>query len=194
MTNEERDILNIFIDSVDELLQSNFLNQVVENGIVTNYTWNQDGFLSIQRGGPELEAVKAFILTIRFFCQNNERTSVGNMDNMIAEMDVHQNIKDAFTNTRQELNNYLNSLPIIQFEEGSEPINRRQIFETFLYGKFAHADRTKRNLLLIWQQRADFEDRRAIFDRILLQFVLFLKNLSEVCRNILNYTFKGHNL
>lgn len=186
MTNEERDILNIFIDSVDELLQSNFLNQVVENGIVTNYTWNQDGFLSIQRGGPELEAVKAFILTIRFFCQNNERTSLSNMDNMISQMNIPQDLKDDFANSRQAFNTYLDSLPSIQFEESGNPINRRQIFETFLYGKFAHANRTKRNLLLTWQQRPDFEDRRAIFDRILLQFVLFLKDLSTVCKEILN--------
>jgi hypothetical protein len=186
MTDEEGDILNIFIESVDELLNSTFLNQVVNLGIITNFTWNQNGFLQSDRVGPELEAVKAFILTIRFFCQDNEKTSLRNMDSMIAAMQVPQNLKDDFTNIRAQLNAYLDSLPEIAFEEGGAPLNRRNIFDTFLYGKFAHANRAKRNLLRTWQQRADFEDRRAIFDRILLEFVLLLNRLSSVCKNILN--------
>jgi hypothetical protein len=185
MTPEEREILTIFIESVDDLYSSSFLKYAEVNGLSTIFSL-QNGLFSIERKGPDLESVKAFILTVRFFCQDNERTSLKNMDRMIVGMNVPKHLKDDFSNTREKLNTYLDELPEINYDNGATTVSRRCIFETFLYGKFAHANPEKRKMLLNWQKESNFQGRKAQFDNILLQFVVSLKKLSSICKKIVN--------
>ena len=107
MNDDERDILELFIESADELIDSAFLAKVIEGGITVGFNWSEDGLIQIDRHGPDNEAVKAFILTARFFCQNNERTSLDNMDTMIQNMTIHHDLKANFSELRQKLNHYL---------------------------------------------------------------------------------------
>jgi len=138
------EILELFIESVDELLQSDFLLEVKAAGIATQFNWSKTtGFLS-ERTGPRREAVKAFLLTLRFFRQRNEETSLCNMEERIDSLAIDAALKERFRTSRHEFNTYLDRAPSVGFPVGIGADSRRDVFETFLYGLFAHANPAKR--------------------------------------------------
>ena len=59
------EVLEIFVESVDELLNSGLLAQVKTDGISTQLGWSHDTGLLSQRTGQKRDAVKAFLLTLR---------------------------------------------------------------------------------------------------------------------------------
>ena len=47
----------------------------------------------MEKGAPQREVVKAFVLPLRFFCQDNEETSLHNMSDRVLNMNVDQQLK-----------------------------------------------------------------------------------------------------
>jgi hypothetical protein len=61
---EEIETLEIFILSVDELLQSRFIRETLENGIKTGFYCDfKSGILKSTIATAELDSLKAFLLT-----------------------------------------------------------------------------------------------------------------------------------
>ncbi len=181
-TDREIEILDIFIESVDELLGSQFLKQSQSNGISTNISWLHDG-LSSQQIGPQREAVKAFLLTLRFFRQNNEPTSLCNMEDLISGLAIDKQLKDRFRQSRANFNDYLDEPPSTPFPGGCGAETRRNILDGFLYGVFAHANPKHRRRVKTWDNAPYSSDVRAQFDLILLQFLIALAALANICRD-----------
>jgi len=182
----EIETLEIFILSVDELSQSKFIKEVEENGIGTGIHCDfGSGTLTSYKVTPELDSLKAFVLTIRFFRQNNEPTSLSRMEQMILSLKIDKALKREFSDTRKALNAYLDEEPDVIIE-GIKALNtRRDIFETFLYGRFAHANREKRKTLKnLMESVQAYDDMEAIFNTILVQFLTKLKIMREVCQKI----------
>lgn len=140
----DSELLEVFIESVEELLQSDFLSQIRTSGTATNFSWsNTTGFLG-ERTGPRKDAVKAFLLTLRFFMQNNEPTSLRRMEERINGLEIDPELKSRFRESRHKFNSYLDSAPSVRFPQGSGADSRRGILESLLYGLFAHANTEKR--------------------------------------------------
>lgn len=179
------EVLTIFIDSVDELLSSDFLQAVRDEGVSTSWTWSSGSGLSAQRTGPRRESVKALLLTVRLFCQNNEVTSLQNISSRLANLDADTETAIAqFEKSRSNLNRFLDGKPAAEFQ-GVEASTNRIIFETFLYGEFAHYQLDKRRRLEKWACQPFFADLESQFDFILLNFVAALAAMSNACRMIL---------
>ena len=181
----DREVLEIFVASVDELLDSDFLAQVKADGISTQLKWSHDtGFLS-ERTGPKRDAVKAFLLTLRLFGQDNEPTSLCNMENRIDGLDVDASLKERFLTSRHNFNSYLDQPPSVGFPNGSGADNRRQILKAFLYGIFAHANPNLRRRVKAWEGQPYFESIRSQFDLILLEYLKAVCAMANVCRDCL---------
>jgi hypothetical protein len=181
----DREVLEIFVESVDELLDSDFLAQVKADGISTRFKWSHaTGFLS-ERTGPERDAAKAFLLTLRFFGQNNEPTSLCNMEERIDGLDIDASLKEGFRTSRHSFNSYLDKPPSVTFPKGSSADSRRQILEAFLYGIFAHANAKHRRRVKAWEGQPYFEDIRSQFDLILLEYLKAVSAMASVCRECL---------
>ncbi len=181
--NEQLETLEIFVESADELVNSSFLKQASNGGIGTSISTPDGRMLAFDRTGPEHESVKALLLTIRFFCQDNE-TSIRNVAGIVANMSVADTLKNQFSTSQAELNTYLDGSPSIGFPSGDGAATNREIFETFLYGTFAHANREKRRRVKAWRQQPYFNDLRAVFDRILVEFVRAVAAMSNTCQKI----------
>jgi hypothetical protein len=170
---------------VDELLDSDFLAQVKADGISTRLEWSHGtGFLN-QRIGPKRDAVKAFLLTLRFFLQNNEPTSLCNMEDRINGLEIDVSLKEQFRASRHDFNSFLDKPPSVSFPSGTGLGHRRQMLEAFLYGIFAHANPKHRRRVKAWEGQAYFEDVRAQFDLILLEYLKALAAMANVCRECL---------
>ncbi len=178
----DHEVLEIFIESVDELLDSDFLAQVKADGISTQLQWSHNGGFLSERTGPKRDAVKAFLLTLRFFRQNNEPNSLCNMEERIDGLSVDAALKERFRTSRHNFNSFLDRPPSVGFPPDSGASSRRRIFEAFLYGIFAHANPKYRRQVKVWESQPYFDDIRGQFDLVLLEFLKALAALANVCR------------
>jgi hypothetical protein len=179
------EVLQIFIESVEELLDSDFLSQTQAGGISNQFKWSQEsGFLS-ERTGPKHDAVKAFLLTLRFFRQNNEPTSLCKMEDRVDGLNIDAELKERFRTSKHKFNSFLDKPPSVSFPAGSGAGTRRQIFEAFLYGIFAHANPKHRRRVKAWEGQPYFDDIRAQFDLVLLEFLKAIAGMANVCRECL---------
>ncbi len=188
MTEDEftdREVLEIFIESVDELLDSGFLAQLKADGISTQLKWSDGTDFLRERTGPKRDAVKALLLTLRLFGQNNEPTSLCKMEERIEGLDIDASLKERFRSSRRNFNSYLDKAPSVTFPNGSGADSRRQILEAFLYGIFAHANPKHRRRVKAWEGKTCFEDIRSQFDLILLEYLKAVSAMANVCRECL---------
>lgn len=181
----DQEVLQIFIESVDELIDSEFLSQVKTQSISTQLNWSQNGGLLSERTGPKRDAVKAFLLTLRFFRQNNEPTSLCNMEERIEGLNLNAELKERFRTSRHNFNSYLDKRPSINFSPEIGADTNRKILDTFLYGIFAHANPKHRRQAKQWEGAPYYEDIRAQFDLILIEFLKALAAMANVCRDCL---------
>jgi hypothetical protein len=96
---------------------------------------------------PPEEVIKAFILDLRFFIQDNERISLSHLGEQVfphLENQFPEEVQ-AFTNLRNNLNEFLNSKPGINLKYQSGSLKKEfetngEILETNVYGHFAHGN------------------------------------------------------
>jgi hypothetical protein len=93
---------------------------------------------------PDTEHLEAYILNLRFFIQNNEPTSLGNMD-LLYESSCHDDrLTMRFRELRDVVNTFLDSPLWYRFNDQS--VTYRMIFEGMIYSRFAHANSHKHAL------------------------------------------------
>ncbi|QDT42696.1 hypothetical protein Pan241w_27840 [Gimesia alba] len=172
-----------FITKTNELENSNYWKYLQNTNLSVNIQW-RSGIASSQRIGPGEEETKAFILTLRLFCQDNDLISLRNMKKKIDSLTIDQQLKNEFLDIRDGLNDFLdnfNLIPIITIDEHT-PSNR-EIFNAFMYGKYAHI--TQHETIESWEKLVSYNGMRAKFDQILREYVAALIALRDVCKKIL---------
>lgn len=178
--------LQLFIEKAEELQNSKFLAEIRSGKLSAHFKWKVGGPIETNRIGPEEESAKAFILTLRFFRQATDTISLRQMEDMVISLSVDTKLKDEFVKIRDNLNKYLDSPPKISVvENGLKVMTRREIFETFLWGHYAHSSPDKSNKLKSWERFLLFDDLRMEFDAILLAFATTIGSLSDVCKRII---------
>lgn len=181
-----REILEVFIESVDDLIESRYLAQAKAGGVGSSVSFLKGLGMVMGRSGPERDSVKAVLLTIRFFCQDNEKTSLQNMDALIQTLPVVQDLKDRFTKARAEFNTHLQKPPVVGFPAESGADTNGSIFDTFLYGEFAHANPEKRRRLKNWEAQPWINGLRSQFDLTLLNFISCVVVMRQIVQEILD--------
>lgn len=173
--------LALFREKAKELEESIFVQSVAKSGSLGTSIKGRVGEpLDVQRTGPTEDEIRSSVLTMRLFCQDNDRISIRKVASLIDSLSIDQQIKDEYARWRSELNNYLNAPTSTGFDLGSGPITRRFLFETFLYGFYAHLEEPKYQLISQWQGVPFFADMKMEFDMILLKFTQAVARLSRV--------------
>src|SRR6266404_5800044 len=90
---EIRAALNLFNEKADKLRNSNFVKAALENS-GASLSW-QEGE-QITRTGPTEENIDAFVLTLRFFVQDNERSSFRNMSKFYTDKAISEEHRSEF--------------------------------------------------------------------------------------------------
>jgi hypothetical protein len=176
----DREVLEIFIETVEELKQSEFVKQIKKNGVRVEMLAGPGVYLS-NRVGPDREAIKAFLLTLRFFRQNNDQTSLSNMATRVGALSVDQALKDEFTTSRDNFNAFLNA-PLSVPVAGVGADTRDQLFESFLYGVFAHSTPKHRRNVKAWEAAPYYHELEAQFLVIAAHFMAAASAMAESCK------------
>ena len=188
-TNEERiDVLDVFLESAADLSHSWFVKHAIDNGINSVVELLPDGSVDAVVDGPHRDALKAVLLTLRFFNRSNyELSSIRNVATIISEPElrVRQELISEYENTRKDLNDYLDSSPEVLLPELGDK-TKRDIFDTFLYGRFAHSNPRKRKIALQWEKSNDYQHIEIMFLKIVMHYIERTSLLGETVKKILD--------
>jgi hypothetical protein len=134
-----------FIDKARKLLNSTFAKEMTgKTGV--DITWKENEQVVFHRG-PNDEFVDAFVLTFRFFIQDNESISFRNMSKSFESEVVNEKILEQFKEARNHLNSYLDDNTM--FNVGGF-ISRRDLLYVFVFGELSHSNPDKKKTYDSW--------------------------------------------
>lgn len=154
VANKQLAALRLFNEKTAELMELSFVQSLAdpEAGFAIGIQRQEDGRYEVTSSvnGPTTEAVKAFVLTYRFFIQDNETTSFRNIARLYATADIDTELKDRFLSARSAINEMLDSPINLDFTyNGKRPTNRI-LMDVFIYGGLAHANPQKYETYKEW--------------------------------------------
>jgi len=145
--------LRLFNEKADKLEALSFTETLISEPLAFHLKYDSEKGGAAWRTGPRGESVDAFILTFRYFVQDNEPTSLRNMtrlhDDLYAVSLVPQTIAEEFRAARNHVNEVLDSE--MHMEYNGKQLTRRDVYEVFLWGGLAHANKTKKALYDEWR-------------------------------------------
>ena len=139
----------------DRLINSKFFRDREQRRPSRYYTWTRNektGMLDFSFARDRIhdeESIMAFVLTMRQFIQDRDPTSISKMAKFYEDMSIDTKYKDEFRGLRKSLNDYLDSPAITTTED--DP-TMEQILRTVIYGKYAHMEEAKRQVLEKWKE------------------------------------------
>ncbi len=179
--------LELFNEKAEKLLSSAFVDASAsgKTGATISARRQENGLFEISEElrGPTSEAVDAFILTFRFFVQDNETTSLRNVAKIYDEIGDDDEFLSRFNSARNSINQFLDSPNLMNITfDNSTPTNR-DVMDTFIYGGLAHAKPKKVQLFKAWM---GFPPASVLFHLCfndvlgeVLRAISFIKNLNE---------------
>jgi len=149
MSDEDIKRLKLFNEKAERLSNSRFMQYILSKGRISFTIDAKSGEeVKVEKVMPDQDAIDAFVLTFRFFIQNNERCSFGNLSKTYEKPSVPEELRTEYLKVRKMLNDYLDAPASIKIEE--EALTRRRILDVFVYGGLAHAQPEKKEVFDSW--------------------------------------------
>jgi hypothetical protein len=156
--------LQLFNEKTKELVELSFMQSLMSpnSGVTISGQLRDDGNYELRSEvrGPSKEATKAFVLTFRYFIQNNERISFENISNLYDTANVDSQLKNQFSSARKAVNDMLDAPNFMNLNYNSSVPTNREIMDVFIYGALAHANPQKYKLFREWMS---FSPAAALF-------------------------------
>ena len=102
--------LLLFNEKAEKLHETRFMKKLKETKkISVTLEAERDAKVDVIEKGPDGDAIDAFVLTFRFFYQNNEVSSFGNLGALYDSLDIPPEFKEEYCVARKHLNEYLDA-------------------------------------------------------------------------------------
>jgi hypothetical protein len=175
------EIFRLFNEKADDLKRSRYLKSILENETGLSIEIENKGNTTVTLKGPDDDAIKAFVLTFRFFIQDNERCSIRNVAKIYEDLDIPGEMKYDFRNNRNGINKFLNKHSLLKLN--NENVLLSKIIDVFFYGGLAHANEEKKRIYDIWMNNIVVKGIFIFeFHTILgtmFRFILFVEELNK---------------
>jgi hypothetical protein len=197
--NATRSALELFNEKAERLLQSSLVASLLDpnTGVKISGERQADGSfeLSTHLKGPSQEAIDAFVLTFRFFIQDNETMSLRNIAEVYRESGLDQEFLDRLESARSATNRLLDSDNLFNITFNESTPSNRDVMEAFIYGGLAHANAEKRRLLSEW---LGFPPTSALFTACftsvlghVLSAIAYIANLNREALSVISASENG---
>lgn len=141
--------LKLFNEKAKRLMDSRFVKYVFEKGRISfRINAKRGKGVEVSRTLPDQDAIDAFVLTFRYFIQNNERCSFGNLARTYSKPLIPTEMRKKFLDARKWLNDYLDYTASVKL--GEQSLTRRRILDVFVYGGLAHTNPQKKETFDKW--------------------------------------------
>jgi hypothetical protein len=194
--------LRLFNEKVEELFNLSFVQAIINPKMGFNLSGERqtNGTFKLRSKiiGPSVEAIKAFVLTFRFFIQDNESISLHKIASIYDSTNIEDKQKEFFNSARNSVNEMLDSPNLFSLKINDSIPTNREILDTFIYGGLAHAHPEKYKLFKEWM---NFPPTAVIlqtcFNTILgqiLQALDYIKNVNMTTIDQLSYIKKSQHI
>jgi len=157
--------LQLFNEKAEKLMQLSFIKALgaPNTGVTISGKRKDDGTWEgkSERRGPSLEAIEAFVLTFRFFIQDNERSSLRNVAAVYDAATIDQELPERFKSGRDGVNKLLDSPNLLNISYNDVRLTNREIMDVFIYGGLGHANLEKEKRFKEWMA---FPPTAALFE------------------------------
>lgn len=148
-------VLETFNQKANKIKNFSFTEKYLNPGnsvIISGHKEQNDFEINIEEKKVEDEAVEAIALNLRFFIQNNEKTSLMNMSVFYKESNYLHNLSSEFEKLRFRINNILSLAvqPQPSTHSFENPLIIRDIQDVFMYGSLAHSNKEKALIYSNW--------------------------------------------
>ncbi|QDV78976.1 hypothetical protein [Botrimarina mediterranea] len=182
-TREELNAARLFVEKANRLLKSTFLKEAAVN-MGWTLSGKKDEAVRIEHRGPRWENVEAFVLTFRFFIQDNESISIRNMAKVFSSDLATPGERRRFYEIRESLNKYLDGSSM--FKEGARTASRREVMDVFIYGGMSHAKPKKKEKFDAWMRHVLLGPMTTTeFTTILSTVLSAIENTQRICVTLL---------
>lgn len=161
-------ILRLFIEKAERLEGSRFLKEIKED-LRLGFTFIAGKEIQVRSKKPDNEAIDAFILTFRFFIQDNEAISLRNLKKIIDSNLVTKDEKDFFQRARKTIESFLKESSNLILKE--HELSNGEILDTILYGELSHANTHKKIKYNSWMDTMPLF-REAIWHKFIICVVI----------------------
>lgn len=184
---QTKETLELFVEKAQELFSSSFVEHMLATGGQLKVSFRTGENLEVHWAPPEAESVRAFVLTFRFFIQNNEAISLGSLQRVLDDPGISPQWANEYTRIRAELNQFLDA--------AAEPLHivwnnhehtRREVMEIFVFGGLAHANRDKRQIFEEWKKSDFFTLFQYEFSNTLMNILSAIRYLAHLSEQELN--------
>lgn len=132
----------LFNEKADKLEASSFTKKILteRSGVEISAKKGETAVaVTATRFGPDQESIEAFVLTFRFFVQDNEPSSFRNMAGFYNDVGLpfDSEMVRRFNEARDAVNALLDESSFLKVD--NRPLTHREIFEVFMWGGLAHA-------------------------------------------------------
>jgi hypothetical protein len=182
------DTLHLFNKKADKLNRLGFTSFVRNNNLTFSAS-SRDGQVTFAAVEPSEDETDAFLLTLRFFIQDNESISIRNMAKLYSSPPLSTVLVTAMRKGRNDFNTFLNASS--GFVWKSENLTNHRVFEVFLYGGLAHANPSKKREWDAWCAEEHLGILKLVFLNTVvehLNFILWLQNKNTMALKELETT------
>ena len=150
--------LELFNEKTEKLARLSFIETIFKynSGVSIKISKREDGLYDLiqERRGPLEEAIDAFVLTIRFFIQDNEPISLRRLAKIYDIAPIEKKLKEEFILLKNQINTYLDSnlAVAITINNNEEILTHRKILNTVIYGGLSHANTKKKRKYDFWMK------------------------------------------
>lgn len=180
--------LKLFNEKAEKLGKLSFTRSALHVGIGVTLTIastpeaSKVKVVRAAKKGPDEEAVDAFVLTFRFFIQDNEKSSFRNMAKIYDGLPASLlRERDLFAHRREMFNEYLDSKSALKVER--KDVTHRETMDVFMWGGLSHANKDKKKVFDTWmsnQVMAPFLQTEFRFIlRAAFIFIMDVRDLNE---------------
>jgi len=148
---DDRAAVDLFRQKFAKLVRSTVWGAIRENEIQFSVSANVGEPVRLSATGPSEEAVDAFVLTLRFFLQDNESISIRNLAELLHRLPLDSEMRDRVVEMRIAFNSALDRPCGIKID--AEHPSNREVLEIFVYGGLAHANPQKRAVFENWSMQ-----------------------------------------
>lgn len=185
MKQETIKAFELFVEKTEKLKSYDFYK--FPKRVRFNWSWNQ-GKEKIVITGPRNQDRDGFLLTYRFFLDQNEHCSFKWLaEHAVKDSGLSDNWKIEFGKLRNDLNNYLDSFPSIKVISADypKPMTNRNIKDLFLYGDLSHAkslEKTEKYEQLMSNEATKGLLNSQFIDILIITFNMIIK-VSDLCKS-----------